>query len=185
MILAFVSDKTRRRGLTTLLPLGLLVIFEGSLYGLPQTAGKWAHFALVCLVQSQLSIWHTLNVTWLSTNCVTVRDRAIGLPMVVMAANAAGMIGYFRSRTQNANCSPQIMQASDAPRYRNGFIASLTLTTFDWFLGVGMSIGYFWWNRKRRAQGRLNEDHSAAEWVAEVEGEIEEMEVRRRFVYTW
>lgn len=35
---------------------------------------------------------HTLNITWLSTNCVTVKDRAIGLPMVVMAANAAGTI---------------------------------------------------------------------------------------------
>ena len=105
--------------------------------------------------------------------------------MVVMAANAAGMIGYVQSRKQKANCSPQIMQASDAPRYRNGFIASLTLTTFNWFFGVGISVGYFCWNRKRRAQGRLNEDHSAAEWVAEVEGEIEENEVRRRFVYTW
>jgi len=105
--------------------------------------------------------------------------------MVVMAANAAGMIGYVQNRKQKANYSPQIMQASDAPRYRNGFIASLTLTTFNWFFGVGISVGYFWWNRKRRAQGRLNEDHSAAEWVAEVEGEIEEKEIRRRFVYTW
>lgn len=90
-----------------------------------------------------------------------------------MAGNAAGMIG------------PQMMQASEAPEYRNGWIAALTLTTFAWFFGVGMSIEYFWWNRKRRAQGRLNEDHNAAEWVAEVEGEIEEKEVRRRFVYTW
>lgn len=173
MILAYISDHTRRRGLTTLFPLVLLVIFEGTLYGLPASASKWAYYALIACVQSQLNIWHTLNVTWLSTNCVTVKDRAIGLPMIVMAANAAGMIG------------PQIMQAADAPRYRHGWIASISLTTFALFVGIVTSAGYFWWNRKRRAQGKLNEDHSAAEWVAEVEGEIPEKEVRRRFVYTW
>jgi hypothetical protein len=46
-------------------------------------------------------------------------------------------------------------------------------------------MGYLWWNRKRRTQGLLNEAHSTAVWVAEVEGEIEEKEVRKRFVYTW
>jgi hypothetical protein len=173
MVLAFISDRTYRRGITTLSPLGALVIFEGALYSLPANANKWTNFALVSLVQSQITIWHTLNVTWLSTNCVTVKDRAIGLPMVIMAANAAGMVG------------PQIMQASDAPRYRNGFTAAITLTTFAWFLGVAISAGYFWWNRKRHAEGQLKEERSASEWVAEIEGDIEEKEVRRRFVYTW
>lgn len=74
------------------------------------------------------------------------------------------------------------MRASDAPAYRNGFIATLTLTTFDWFFGVGIGIGYFWWNWKRHGQGRLNEDRSAA---YEIEGEVEEKEVQRSFVYIW
>lgn len=173
MVLAYVSDYTRKRGLTTLVPLFCLIIFEGALFALPVTASKWSYYALIALIQSQLNIWHTLNVTWLSTNCVTVRDRAIGLPMIVMAANAAGMIG------------PQLMQASQAPRYRDGWIASISLTTFAFFLGICISAGYFVWNRKRRASGQLNEDHIAAEWVAEVEGELSEKEVRRRFVYSW
>jgi hypothetical protein len=160
MVLAYVSDYTRKRGLTTLFPLACLIIFEGALFALPVTASKRSYYALIALIQSQLNIWHTLNVTWLSTNCVTVRDRAIGLPMIVMAANAAGMIG------------PQLMQASQ-------------LTTFAFFLGVCISAGYFVWNGKRRVTGQLNEDHTVAEWVAEVEGELSEKEVRRRFVYSW
>jgi hypothetical protein len=181
MVLAFISDKTRYRGLTVLAPLGALAIFEGVLFALPADTNKWTNFAVVCLIQSQTTIWHTLNVTWLSTNCVTVKDRALGLPLVIMAANAAGMIG------------PQTMQASDAPRYRKGLTAAITLTTFAWFFGATISAGYFWWNKTRRAKGQLQEDYSVNEWVAEIEGQIGGKkvarrfvrEVRRRFVYTW
>ena len=77
------------------------------------------------------------------------------------------------------------MRASDAPRYQNGFTAAITLICVCTLVATCTSVGYFWWNRKRRSQGMLNEDHSAAVWVAEVEGEIEEKEFRRRFVYTW
>jgi hypothetical protein len=80
---------------------------------------------------------------------------------------------------------PQMMRASDAPLYRIGFTTAITLTTLATVVAICTSIGYFIWNRKRRSQGILNEDHSAAVWVAEVEGEIDEKEVRRRFVYTW
>jgi len=57
---------------------------------------------------------------------------------------AAGMIGCFsRDIIQGSNGSPEMMRASDAPRYRNGFIATLTVTTFDWFFGVGISYRLF------------------------------------------
>jgi len=78
-----------------------------------------------------------------------------------------------------------MMRASDAPRYRIGFTAAITLTCLCTVIAICSSMGYLWWNRKRRTQGLLNEAHSTAVWVAEVEGEIEEEEVRKRFVYTW
>ena len=91
MVLAWISDKTNRRGLTVIIPAAVLAIFEGTLFALPLNADKWSKFAVVCLIQALNTVMqHTLNITWLSTNCVTVKDRAIGLPMVVMAANAAG-----------------------------------------------------------------------------------------------
>ena len=75
MTLAWISDKTNRRGLTVIFSAACLTIFEGTLFALPINAGKWSKFAVVCLVQSFNTNMHTLNITWLSTNCVTVKDR--------------------------------------------------------------------------------------------------------------
>ena len=95
--------------------------------------------------------------------------------------------GYtlFLDLTYLGMIGPSMMRASDAPRYRIGFTAAITLTCLCTVTAICSSMGYLWWNRKRRTQGLLNEAHSTAVWVAEVEGEIEEKEVRKRFVYTW
>ncbi|KAK5065192.1 hypothetical protein LTR84_001029 [Exophiala bonariae] len=136
LLVSWISDRTRQRGLWCLVASAYSMIFSGVLFGLPVGSAKWTKYGMLMLLNSGNAVAQGLNDAWLSSNCKTPQQRSIGLAMVVMGSNLGGLTGQ------------QLFRSSDAPRYVNGFLAILCLYAAS-MVAISLLTGlYFFQNRK-------------------------------------
>jgi hypothetical protein len=136
LFMAYMSDRTKQRGVWIGGPLILLIIGLGILIGTEKTSVRF----FGCFV-TILGIYPTvgLSIMWLSDNVGRHFKRASMVGMVLTIANTAGVaVG-------------QIYRTEDAPRYIKGLTISLGLNCVALAMVVLLMGGMWWVNKKRAA----------------------------------
>ncbi|TGO83208.1 hypothetical protein BPOR_0684g00020 [Botrytis porri] len=159
VILGCVADKTGRRGPA--------VVFGAA----------WCVIAYACLrISIGESKWHRYaavfipNVSWLSINCKSPKERSIAMAMIIMAANLAAIAGS------------QVFRTADAPLYTHAFTAMYILAAATFVIVVGLMGWYVFANR------RLGKKPEVVQGGLKMEGESGEegsLEVVMRCWWTW
>ncbi|PWY69616.1 MFS general substrate transporter, partial [Aspergillus sclerotioniger CBS 115572] len=96
VIFAWVSDRTRQRGLTVMLSIGCYLIALVLLRCLQGHVGKWGKFGLWTTVNGLAVGYHPIHNAWIQVNCGSVGERSVSMLMglvVVMSATAGLMAG--------------------------------------------------------------------------------------------
>ncbi|CAN6651251.1 pantothenate transporter Fen2p [Trichomonascus vanleenenianus] len=140
LILAWYSDYSRHRGIATIIPQALTMLFIGLLYGLKSPKQK---YAAVVLTQSFMASFHVMNVTWTSANCVLPVQRSLTLAGVVMAANLGQLAGAT------------IFGAQYAPTFDTSFIICICILGGAVVYTAAVILGYRFCNgqiKKYRAE---------------------------------
>jgi len=135
LFIAYMSDRTKMRGVWIGGPLILLIIGLAILIGAERTGVRF----FGCFV-TILGIYPTvgLSIMWLSDNVGRHFKRASMVGMVLTIANTAGVaVG-------------QIYRAPEAPRYIKGLTISLGLNVVALVMLIGL-MGGMWWANKQRA----------------------------------
>jgi hypothetical protein len=86
-------------------------------------------------------IWHPLNGSWMALNARSAGERSITMAVLIMAANAAGIIGS------------QYFQASDAPLYPIGWTAIVSVVSVALVAMIWANVQYWVLNRRLAKQG--------------------------------
>lgn len=136
LIAAYVSDKTRVRGLVCLACSGFALTFAGVQYGLTTSTDTWSKFAVFTLLNSGNAVSQGINDAWLASNTQDTKSRALGLALCIIGSNIGGLAGQ------------QLFHASDAPRYTSGFLAVMCLYAGSMVLIALVTAWYWWANRK-------------------------------------
>jgi hypothetical protein len=137
LFVAYMSDRTKMRGVWIGGPLILLIVGLAILIGAEKTGVRF----FGCFV-TILGIYPTvgLSIMWLSDNVGRHFKRASMVGMVLTIANTAGVaVG-------------QIYRTEDAPRYVKGLEISLGLDIVALAMVMGLMVGMWWVNKKRAAQ---------------------------------
>jgi len=150
LFIAYMSDRTKKRGVWIGGPLILLIIGLAILIGAEKTSVRF----FGCFV-TILGIYPTvgLSIMWLSDNVGRHFKRASMVGMVLTLANTAGVaVG-------------QIYRTPDAPRYIKGLTISLGLNVVALAMVVALMVGMWWVNKQRaaRIQKALDEGHPLPE----------------------
>ena len=135
LILAFFVDRYKRFGYAITFAAvwtlaGLIALFK-----LPVTSkGSWSFYAALVVVSAAPG-WQPLNVTWLSLNSKTPQQRAVAYAVYIGCSNLGGTYGN------------QVFRASDAPLYRNAWIACISLGVVWLAVIVLQTLGFKLANR--------------------------------------
>ncbi|KAL5408500.1 hypothetical protein PMIN03_006469 [Paraphaeosphaeria minitans] len=125
---------------------GLIALFH-----LPVTEkGSWSFYAALVITNAAPS-WQPLNVTWLSLNSKSPQHRAIAYAVYIGCSNLGGTYGN------------QVFRGSDAPLYRNAWIACLSLGAVWLAVVILQVLGFKIANgkhAKRKAEGHEDEQES-------------------------
>ncbi|RDW85321.1 hypothetical protein BP6252_02911 [Coleophoma cylindrospora] len=136
LFVAYMSDRTKLRGIWIAGPLLLLILGLAILIGVDKTSIRF----FGCFV-TILGIYPTvgLSIMWMSDNVGRHFKRASMVGMVLTIANTAGVaVG-------------QIYRTEDSPRYIKGLEISLGLNVVAFVMVMALMGGMWWVNRKRAA----------------------------------
>ncbi|PYI12861.1 MFS transporter [Aspergillus violaceofuscus CBS 115571] len=140
--LAYLSDRTTKRGLFVLLASTWNLIGYICLREMPSTASRQHKYGTIVAASVGYAAMHILNVAWLAVTCTTPQERSVALALVIMAANLSGISGG------------QIFRTGDAPLYRHGLTALCALAGAAWVQAVGLNVWYWAAGRKSSALKR-------------------------------
>ncbi|RAK97332.1 MFS general substrate transporter [Aspergillus ibericus CBS 121593] len=90
---AWVSDRTRQRGLTVMCAIGCYLIALILLRCLESKVGKWGRFGLWTTVNGLAVGYHPIQNAWIQVNCGSAGERSVSVAMFVMSATAGLMAG--------------------------------------------------------------------------------------------
>jgi len=137
LVLTYTSEVIGEISLTAML---------GQIWALPflvyiyvvdiNSINKWIAWAIMTLLLAYPSA-HPIQVGWNSRNSNTVRSRTVSAAAYNMAVQASGII------------ASNIYQADDAPRYRRGNRALLSILITNIFLYLLAKAYYIWRNKSR------------------------------------
>ena len=164
LIVAWVSDRTQRRGVFICIFAVISVVGYGILIS---DASSGVHYFGALLIALGLYVTVGLPLAWLPTNLPRYGKRTFATGLQLTFGNVSGVM------------SPFLYKTNEAPRYVRGNAVTLSLVGF-----AGVVYGLMWWyyheKNKRREHGL--EDDKVAGMTAE---EIEEMGDRSpRFKYS-
>ncbi|KAI9733266.1 MAG: hypothetical protein M1834_003350 [Cirrosporium novae-zelandiae] len=168
MCLAFLSDRTYRRGPFVLVSITWQLITYACLRTILYRVSKWHRYAILMLANVPNSAIHVLNIGWLSVNCKTAQQRSVAMAMIVMAANTGGIAGS------------QVFRTEDAPKYLRAFTAIVALAASGWVI-TALQIGQYIWSNRRIEKHVGEEQESIGE---EEKGEPVE-EGKRVWKWAW
>lgn len=136
LICAWISDKTRVRGVLCLVAAGYSLVFSGVQYGIVKSKDAWLKYAILTILNTGNAVAQSINDAWLSTNSHDPQNRCIGIALAVAGSNLGGLIGqdYFRS--------------SDAPYYPMGFMR-IMVSYAGSFLAILLMMGLYWYENRR------------------------------------
>lgn len=135
---AWVSDKTRHRGLVCIAALAYSLIFAGVQFSLTINHNKWLKYAIFMLLNSGNAVGQGINDAWMASNARNAKTRALGLALCVIGSNLGGLSGQ------------QLFQSQDAPKFVKGFMAVMCLYAAAIMLVVLVMLYYMWENRKMK-----------------------------------
>lgn len=82
-----------------------------------------------------------INTSWAALNAKSAGERSITIALMVMAANAAGIIGS------------QLFRGNDKPLYAKGWTAILVVVSVGLVTSVFANVQYFFLNRRQKRVG--------------------------------
>lgn len=162
VLLAFIADRTKRRGPSVLIAAAWSLIAYACLRQSIHHS-KWPRYAAIVAANATNTVIHILNIGWVSVNCQGPMQRSIAMAMIVMAANCGSIAGA------------QVFRTEDAPLYLNAFTATLALSAICFIVIIGQLVWYFSSNRK------LAKTRAAPI----VEGNSEGLEISQTWWWTW
>ena len=136
LLLAWGSDRTKQRGLFSIIAVSYSTIFAGVQYALTGSKDKWAKYAVFTLLNSGNAISQGINDAWLSSNCRTPQHRSIGLALAVMGSNVGGLTGG------------QLFRTDDAPSYNRAFLSVLCLYSATLVM-IALQMFTYWRSNKK------------------------------------
>ena len=136
LLLAWGSDRTKQRGLFSIIAVSYSTIFAGVQYALTGSKDKWAKYAAFTLLNSGNAISQGINDAWLSSNCRTPQHRSIGLALAVMGSNVGGLTGG------------QLFRTDDAPSYNRAFLSVLCLYSATLVM-IALQMFTYWRSNKK------------------------------------
>ncbi|PYI29487.1 hypothetical protein BP00DRAFT_448307 [Aspergillus indologenus CBS 114.80] len=160
--LAYLSDRTTKRGLFVLLASTWNLIGYICLREMPSTASRQRKYGTIVAASVGYAAMHILNVAWLAVTCTTTQERSVALALVIMAANLSGISGGQIFRT-------------NAPLSRHGVTALCALAGAAWVQAVGLNLNIPWvYNRhaqlKHLHETVLQDRHAAARRTPSIKG---------------
>ncbi|KAF2815415.1 MFS general substrate transporter [Mytilinidion resinicola] len=132
-----MADKFHRRGPLVfggIVPWAAFAI--GSVIGSYHPKQKKARLATLLLGIGFSNVWHPCNASWVALNAKTPGERSIRMAMMIMGANAGGIIGS------------QLFQSSDAPLYHTGWAAIAGIICFGVLMAIVCNVQYWVLNRR-------------------------------------
>ncbi|KAM0434053.1 hypothetical protein ACHAPT_003998 [Fusarium lateritium] len=143
LLWGFLGDKLRMRG--PLVTLGVFIFWAfaiGDRILIKSTDGH-KRFALLTCTLSFGWQWHPLNGSWMALNAGTAGERSITMAILIMSANASGIIGS------------QLFQQKDAPLYETGWTVIVAVVSVGLVASVVANLQYYFLNGRRIARGGL------------------------------
>ncbi|KAJ3531331.1 hypothetical protein NM208_g8925 [Fusarium decemcellulare] len=139
----YLGDKLRLRG--PLVTLGLLMFWAFALGDrlLIESTNGHKRFALLTCTLGFGWQWHPLNGSWMALNAGSAGERSITMAILIMSANASGIIGS------------QLFQQKDAPLYRTGWTVIVATASLGLVASFVANLQYFLLNGRRIARGGL------------------------------
>lgn len=165
LALSFYVDRYKRFGYAIIFTAVWTMAGLIALFHLPVTRkGSWAFYAALVVTGAAPS-WQPLNVTWLSLNSKSPQHRAIAYAVYIGCSNLGGTYGN------------QVFRGSDAPLYRNAWIACLSLGAV-WLAVVILQVSAFKVVNKKHTNRKIgdSEDHQETLYTDER---------GRQYLYYW
>ncbi|KAH7264369.1 major facilitator superfamily domain-containing protein [Fusarium solani] len=143
LLWGYLGDKLRMRG--PLVTLGIFIFWAfaiGDRLLIKSTDGH-KRFALLTCTLSFGWQWHPLNGSWMALNAGTAGERSITMAILIMSANASGIIGS------------QLFQQKDAPLYETGWTVIVAVVSVGLVASVVANLQYYFLNGRRIGRGGL------------------------------
>ncbi|EEU44840.1 uncharacterized protein NECHADRAFT_96352 [Fusarium vanettenii 77-13-4] len=134
LLWGYLGDKLRMRG--PLVTLGIFIFWAfviGDRLLIKSTDGH-KRFALLTCTLSFGSHWHPLNGSWMALNAGTAGERSITMAILIMSANASGIIGS------------QLFQQKDGPLYETGWTVIVAVVSVALVASVVANLQYYFLN---------------------------------------
>ncbi|KAF5023264.1 hypothetical protein F66182_4676 [Fusarium sp. NRRL 66182] len=137
LLWGYLGDRLRMRG--PLVSLGIFIFWAFTIGDrvLIHSDDGHARFALLTLTHAFGWQWHPLNGSWMALNAGSAGERSITMAILIMSANASGIIGS------------QLFQQDDAPLYETGWTAIMALASVGLVMSVIANLQYFFLNGRR------------------------------------
>ncbi|CZR53456.1 related to permease of the major facilitator superfamily [Phialocephala subalpina] len=134
--IAYISDKTNKRGLAVILGQTSYLISLIIAHSVQPHVGKWSRWGLWTLVNAFAVGYHPSHNSWVQLNCNDSGERSIAVAMWVMSAISGLMVGT------------QYFQGGDAPRYQTGLRTMIIMVSVGIAAALVQEVIYFTHNRR-------------------------------------
>ncbi|KAL2856534.1 major facilitator superfamily domain-containing protein [Aspergillus pseudoustus] len=133
---AWLSDRTKRRGLTVICAIATyLVVLIVARCVLP-SAPKWSRFGLWTVINAFAVCYHPVHNVWVQLNCTSQAERSIAISAI------SGLLA-----------GTQIFRADDSPTYHTGLIIMIALVSSGLVLAIAQHLVYLFINSRQRRKG--------------------------------
>ncbi|CAG9977195.1 unnamed protein product [Clonostachys byssicola] len=137
----WAADKWGKRGPMVMFGTFISFVFLIAQRCIAETDKVTAKYAIITVVYASSFNWHPINGSWMALNAKSAGERSITMAILIMAANASGIVGG------------QIFQASDAPNYKVGWSVSVALSCIGFVSSVVANVQYWNLNRLNKKNG--------------------------------
>ncbi|KAL5380456.1 hypothetical protein DPSP01_007777 [Paraphaeosphaeria sporulosa] len=139
LALSFYVDRYKRFRYAIIFAAVWTLVGSITLFHLPVSSGSWSFYAALMITNAAPS-WQPLNLIWLSLNSKSPQHRAIACAVYIGCSNLGGT--YYN----------QVFRGSDAPLYRNAWIACLSLEAVWITVIIVQVVGFNIANNKHARQ---------------------------------
>ncbi|CAH0042809.1 unnamed protein product [Clonostachys rhizophaga] len=143
LLWGWAADKWGKRGPMVIFGTFISFIFLIAQRCIAETDKVTTKYAIITVIYAFSFNWHPINGSWMALNAKSAGERSITMAILIMAANASGIVGG------------QIFQASDAPNYKVGWSVSVALSCIGFVSSVVANVQYWNLNRLNKKKGNI------------------------------